>query len=36
MGMHTKQQFNEFMSQLRETNATLDFYCDFAKKGVFA
>ena len=31
MGMHTKQQFNEFMSQLRETNATLDFYCDFPK-----
>ncbi len=29
--MHTKEQFNIFMSQLKETNATLDFYCDFQK-----
>lgn len=31
MAAHTQQQFNDFMSQLRETNATLDFYCDFPK-----
>lgn len=31
MTMHTKEQFDEFMSQLKETNATLDFYCDFKK-----
>ena len=31
MAAHTKAQFNLFMSQLRETNATLDFYCDFPK-----
>ena len=31
MAAHTQQQFNLFMSQLRETNATLDFYCDFPK-----
>lgn len=29
--MHTKEQFDIFMSQLKETNATLDFYCDFKK-----
>lgn len=29
--MHTKEQFDLFMSQLKETNATLDFYCDFKK-----
>ena len=29
--MHTKEQFDKFMSQLKETNATLDFYCDFKK-----
>ena len=29
--MHTKEQFVIFMSQLKETNATLDFYCDFKK-----
>lgn len=29
--MHTKEQFALFMSQLKETNATLDFYCDFKK-----
>lgn len=31
MAAHTQEQFNLFMSQLRETNATLDFYCDFPK-----
>lgn len=31
MAAHTTAQFNMFMSQLRETNATLDFYCDFPK-----
>ena len=31
MDAHTKEQFNEFMSQLKETNATLDFFCDFNK-----
>ncbi len=31
MAAHTTEQFNQFMSQLRETNATLDFYCDFPK-----
>ena len=31
MAAHTTAQFNLFMSQLRETNATLDFYCDFPK-----
>lgn len=25
------KDFEKFMSQLRETNATLDFYCDFSK-----
>lgn len=29
MTMNT--DFNAFMSQLKETNATLDFYCDFTK-----
>ena len=29
--MHTKEQFDLFMSQLKETNTTLDFYCDFEK-----
>ncbi len=29
--MHTKEQFDIFMSQLKETNATLDFFCDFTK-----
>lgn len=28
---HTEDQFNKFMSQLKETNATLDFYSDFDK-----
>lgn len=31
MAAHTIEQFDLFMSQLRETNATLDFYCDFSK-----
>lgn len=31
MAAHTTEQFDLFMSQLRETNATLDFYCDFQK-----
>lgn len=31
MSTHTTEQFDLFMSQLRETNATLDFYCDFTK-----
>ena len=31
MAAHTSEQFELFMSQLRETNATLDFYCDFPK-----
>ena len=31
MAANTKEQFELFMSQLRETNATLDFYCDFPK-----
>lgn len=31
MAAHTQEQFDLFMSQLRETNATLDFYCDFPK-----
>lgn len=31
MTAHTQEQFEFFMSQLRETNATLDFYCDFPK-----
>ena len=29
--MNTKEQFNIFMSQLKVTNATLDFYCDVKK-----
>ena len=31
MAAHSQQQFEKFMSQLKETNATLDFYCDFQK-----
>lgn len=31
MAAHTKEEFDLFISQLRETNATLDFYCDFPK-----
>lgn len=28
---HSKEQFESFISQLKETNTTLDFYCDFKK-----
>ena len=31
MNSHTKEQFDIFMSQLKETNTTLGFYCDFEK-----
>lgn len=31
MKAHTEEEFNTFMSQLLETNATLDFYCNFPK-----
>lgn len=31
MAAHTQEQFELFMSQLKETNATLNFYCDFPK-----
>lgn len=31
MKAHTKEYFEQFMSQLKETNATLGFYCDFEK-----
>ena len=31
MSAHSKEQFDSFMSQLKETNTTLDFYCDFKK-----
>ena len=31
MNMHTNEQFEVFMSQLQETNQTLDFFCDFGK-----
>ncbi len=31
MRVHTKEYFEQFMSQLKETNATLGFYCDFEK-----
>ena len=31
MRAHTKVEFDEFMSQLKETNQTLDFFCDFDK-----
>lgn len=29
--MHTKDEFEKFLSQLKETNATLSFYSDFKK-----
>lgn len=28
---HTEEEFNEFLSQLRETNQSLGFFCDFGK-----
>ena len=31
MAAHTNQDFEIFISQLRETNQTLDFFCDFEK-----
>lgn len=31
MAAHTEKQFKTFMSQLKETNVTLDFFSDFAK-----
>lgn len=31
MNAHTKTEFDKFISQLKETNTTLDFYCDFEK-----
>ena len=31
MSAHTEHEFNAFMSQLKETNQTLDFFCDFDK-----
>ena len=31
MNAHTKEQFDLFISQLQETNQTLDFFCDFDK-----
>lgn len=31
MSAHTKEQFDMFISQLKETNTTLRFYCDFEK-----
>lgn len=31
MAAHTPQEFMTFMSQLKETNQTLDFFCDFDK-----
>ena len=31
MNAHTKEQFDGFMAQLKETNATLHFFCDFPK-----
>lgn len=31
MNAHTNEEFEVFLSQLKETNATLDFFCDFEK-----
>ena len=31
MSAHTKEQFDLFISQLQETNQTLDYFCDFDK-----
>lgn len=31
MSTHSEEQFNRFISQLKETNATLEFFCDFNK-----
>jgi len=29
--LHTTEEFNKFMSQLKETNTNLNFFCDFKK-----
>lgn len=31
MSAHTEKEFKEFLTQLKETNQTLDFFCDFDK-----
>lgn len=31
MKYHSDKEFNIFLSQLKETNATLNFFCDFNK-----
>lgn len=31
MNAHTKKEFDNFILQLKETNTTLNFYCDFEK-----
>ena len=31
MAAHTTEEFLTFMAQLKETNQTLDFFCDFDK-----
>lgn len=31
MNIHTREQFEKFISQLKETNTSLNFYCDFEK-----
>lgn len=31
MNAHTKEEFDNFILQLKETNTTLNFYCDFEK-----
>lgn len=31
MKAHTEEEFELFLSQLQETNQTLDFFCDFEK-----
>ena len=31
MAVHTTTEFSTFMSQLKDTNQTLDFFCDFDK-----
>lgn len=31
MKAHTTEEFSTFISQLKETNQTLDFFCDFNK-----
>ncbi|MDY6409285.1 MAG: type II restriction endonuclease [Prevotella sp.] len=33
METRTKEQYNKFLSQLKQTNTTLDFFCDFEKIG---